>query len=360
MSPCMFCFPNFCRKSNKSGYSYALMLASIQALCLHKNWVSARNSYFTPFWFPPVPANPPTCWRIIVSCRKKKANEIRHVLPPRYQAATTHSTTLSILLTFQSQRNVISTMQGLTKWLNFGDGTGQLTASIKPNLVPKKHTPLNSAWNISSSSLPVLSPCTLAGLFLLLYRISELWGLPCRAFLHPERRDGSEQWGLRARCVHGAGGGRVPRSLAPPPWGCHLAPELCCCSSTVQTRQPGHTSLEERRKECFWWSCQLNISSSEPVGSFSACDTTCCLVCWSVTRAIPPEHLPSPAGGLRLLEWAALEKGGGGDGDLKPLQEHFSLKINIFFGALPQVCQETTECFLSKKWSRSFGFIQTH
>lgn len=129
MLPCMFCFPNFCRKSNKSGYSYALMLASIQALCSHKNWVSARNSYFTPFRFPPVPANPPACWRTIVSCRKKKANEIRHVLPPQYQAATTHSTTLSILPTFQSQKNVISTMQGFpVEWLNFGDGTGQLTA----------------------------------------------------------------------------------------------------------------------------------------------------------------------------------------------------------------------------------------
>lgn len=31
--PCMFCFPNFCRKTNKNGYNYTLILASLQALC---------------------------------------------------------------------------------------------------------------------------------------------------------------------------------------------------------------------------------------------------------------------------------------------------------------------------------------
>lgn len=31
--PSMFFFPNFCRKNNRSGYNYTLMLASLQALC---------------------------------------------------------------------------------------------------------------------------------------------------------------------------------------------------------------------------------------------------------------------------------------------------------------------------------------
>lgn len=101
------------------------------------------------FYPPSMPSNPPTCWRTIASFRKKKINEIRRVLAPQYQTATTHSAVLYILPTFQSQTHAMRTMQSFpVEWLHFGAVTGHLTAQTKPDLLANQHTPLQGQFSL--------------------------------------------------------------------------------------------------------------------------------------------------------------------------------------------------------------------
>lgn len=96
-----------------------------------------------------MPSNPPTCWRTIASCRKKKVNETRRVLAPQYQTATTHCAVLYILPTFQSQSHAMSTMQSFpAEWLHFGAVTGHLTAQTKPDLLTNQCTPLQVQFSL--------------------------------------------------------------------------------------------------------------------------------------------------------------------------------------------------------------------
>lgn len=135
------------------------------------------------FYPPSMPSNPPTCWRTIASCRKKKVNEIWRVLAPQYQTATTHSAVLYILPPFQSQGHTISTMQSFpVEWLHFGAVTGHLTAQTKPDLLTNQYTPLQAQFSLKIK---------------IFFRVSFAMGLPRNNVTFSIKK----KWSCSFRCV---------------------------------------------------------------------------------------------------------------------------------------------------------------